>query len=152
AQAFGVKLEPISTSMILAAPFTLITKFVFAPITIAHDLAMGAIKPKTLGKSSAGPLGMMQMIYEVSGNGIPTLLFFLAILNAAVGAFNVIPFPALDGSRCLILILAWVRGKEFDPTKEAQLHFGGLLVLLTSVVLITVQDVIRLWSGVHLMK
>ena len=150
--AFGLQLEPISAAMILKAPFKWIGHFIIAPVKIGEGLVKGMLSFKTLKQGSAGPIGMMQMIYEVSDEGLPAFFFFLAILNAAVGAFNVIPFPALDGSRCLILMLSWVRGKEFDSNREAQFHFLGLLVLLSLVLLMSFQDVSRWLAGTPLMK
>ncbi|MCA9794140.1 MAG: site-2 protease family protein, partial [Candidatus Eremiobacteraeota bacterium] len=102
---------------------------------------------KEIAQGVSGPIGIMQTIYVISHNGLAAFLFFLGLLNAAVGGFNLIPFPALDGSRLLILMVAGLRGREFDPDKEARFHFTGLVILLTLVIFVTFFDVQRLFAG-----
>jgi len=89
----------------------------------------------------------MQILFLLSDNGIAQFLYFVALLNAAIGAFNLLPFPALDGSRLVFLIIAGLRGKPLDPDKEARIHLAGLMVLLGFVVIVTFGDIKRLFSA-----
>jgi regulator of sigma E protease len=94
----------------------------------------------------------MQQIFEVSDEGLPELLFLVAILNAFIATFNLLPIPALDGSRCLFIWLGALRGRAFDPEKEARIHFFGIIVLLGIALLVSIQDVKRLIDGTPIMK
>ncbi len=125
---------------------------IVAPVLVVRAMLSHIVPVKVVVKSSAGPLGIMHMLYALSDNGWAQFLFFAAMINAAVGAFNLIPFPALDGARFLFLLLGWIRRKEFDPKKEANLHYIGLAVLLLVVLLVTFMDVKRMLSGISLIE
>ena len=98
----------------------------------------------------SGPLGIMQMIFELSSDGLGKFLYVVALINAAVGAFNIIPFPALDGARLLVLLVGAICGKELNPRTEALVHNIGLYLLLGLVLLVTYVDIMRMWAGVPL--
>lgn len=146
-ESLGVTLVPVTAGLIVKSSFTWIGRLIIMPIIVVDRWMRNLLPTQVLVETSAGPIGIMHMIYSLSDNGLPEFLFFLGVLNAAVGAFNLIPFPALDGSRLLILAIGALRGREVDPEKEARLHYAGLLVLLTVVVLVTFLDVQRILSG-----
>ncbi|MBQ5590619.1 MAG: site-2 protease family protein, partial [Clostridia bacterium] len=60
-----------------------------------------------------------------------------------LGVFNLLPIPALDGSRIWFLVIEWIRKK---PVKnEALVHTIGMIILLAFMVLIVFKD---LWSWI----
>lgn len=152
AAEFGVELKKITTSDILWSPYYPIVNSIMMPVNLVQGFIKGALSAKTLGRETQGPLSMMRMIYQVSDQGWAALFFFVAFLNAAIGGFNLIPFPALDGSRFLVLAIGLVRGKEVDPNKEMMFHLAGMVMLLSLVALVSLQDVYRWWLGTPLMK
>jgi regulator of sigma E protease len=100
---------------------------------------------KEIVENMQGPVGIMTLIYQLRDNGLLQFLFFIALLNAAIGAFNLLPFPALDGARLVFLFIAALRGgRQVDPEKEAKVHLLGLMVLLCFVVVVTFGDIKRL--------
>jgi regulator of sigma E protease len=105
---------------------------------------------KQVKEGTGGPVMIGQMFFEVYQKGIWTLLFFWAIICCSVGAFNLIPFPALDGARIFFIGVGALRGRPLDPRKEGMLHVAGLMLLLTLMVLFTIQDVSRMVQGIHL--
>ncbi len=117
---------------------------------IVQQLAAKVLNPDLVKASMSGPIGIMQMIFELSDQGLGKFLYIVALINAAVGAFNIIPFPALDGARLLVLAIGGLRGRELDYKKEALVHQVGLFVLLAVVLLVTFLDVQRLIAGVPL--
>lgn len=94
----------------------------------------------------AGPVGITQMIGEATRAGLMNLLFLAAALSANLGLLNLLPIPALDGSRFLFLMVEKVRGKPVDPEKENFIHFIGFAFLLLLLVAITYRDIARLTS------
>lgn len=149
---FGLEFQPLSAGVILWAPVEWIQHFITMPVVIFSRWMQSLIPTEVIVKGLQGPLGIMHVLYSLSDNGWAQFLFFVGLLNAAVGGFNLIPFPALDGARLLILLLTALRGKEFDPEKEAKIHYAGLLMLLTLVLFISVMDVRRMFSGVTLIE
>jgi len=92
----------------------------------------------------AGPIGIGQMIGQASRLGLPNLLYLAAALSANFGLLNLIPIPALDGSRLAFLLVERVRGRPIDPEKENLLHFVGFALLMLLAVLVTYRDILRL--------
>lgn len=152
ARDLGLTFRPISFGMIVGKSFTLCGRLIIAPVIIIQQMCAKIISPALVKASMSGPLGIMQMIFELSDDGLGKFLYIVALINAAVGAFNVLPFPALDGARFFILCINWIRGKELDYRKEAMIHQAGLYILLGLVILVTILDVQRLFAGVPLTK
>ncbi|MCR5662018.1 MAG: site-2 protease family protein [bacterium] len=152
AHDLGLTFRPITFGMIVGRSFTLCGRLIIAPVIIIQQMCAKIISPALVKASMSGPLGIMQMIFELSDDGLGKFLYIVALINAAVGAFNVLPFPALDGARFFILCINWIRGKELDYRKEAMIHQAGLYILLGLVILVTILDVQRLFAGVPLTK
>ncbi len=96
------------------------------------------------GAQGAGPLGIAQMVGEVSKTGVLNTLSFTAMLSINVGIFNLLPVPPLDGSRILLILIEAVRGKPIDPKKENLIFFIGFALLIMFAVFVTYQDILRL--------
>jgi len=95
-----------------------------------------------------GPVGIAQITGEAARAGISNLLEFAAFLSINLGIINILPLPALDGGRIAFVLLEWVRrGKRILPKTEGLVHFIGFAMLLSLMVLVTYQDVVRIISG-----
>lgn len=92
----------------------------------------------------AGPIGMIVMVGQVAETGFVNLLTFAAIISIQLGLFNLLPIPALDGSRLVFFAIEAVRGKPIDPEKENFVHFLGFVLLMAFMVLVTFKDLQRL--------
>jgi regulator of sigma E protease len=60
-----------------------------------------------------------------------------------LGFFNLLPIPALDGSRILFLIIEFFRGKPINPEKEGFIHFIGFVALILLMIFVTYSDISR---------
>jgi regulator of sigma E protease len=96
----------------------------------------------------AGPVGIVQVAGEVAHAGISPVLELTAFLSIAIAVTQLIPFPALDGSHLLFVIIEWLRrGKRVSPRVQTIVHSTGFVVLLVIMLLITWQDIARWVSG-----
>ena len=98
------------------------------------------------GEVFQGPVGVAQILGEgirISGAYFFTLLAFLS-LN--FGLINLVPFPALDGSRTVFALYEWIRGKPIPPQREGIIHAVGFLILISLMILITYRDILRLFQ------
>lgn len=153
AEGWGVTLEPISSAVVVRTTSSTIFRIMKVPYELFKSLVDNfKATAKEVGETSTGPIGIMQTIYEVSQSGLPELLYLVALLNAFIATFNLLPFPALDGARLVFIWLGGLRGRAIDPEKEARIHFVGIVLLLGVVFLVSVGDVKRLIAGTHLMK
>ncbi len=103
----------------------------------------GAVPPEEI----AGPIGITQMIGEAVRGGAGYLLSFTAILSINLALINLLPIPALDGSRLVFLFLEGIRGRPVDPEKENFIHLIGFALLMVLILLITYNDLARLLTG-----
>jgi regulator of sigma E protease len=92
----------------------------------------------------AGPIGIVVMVGQVARTGIVNLLSFAAIISIQLGLFNLLPIPALDGSKLVFLLVEGIRGKPIDPEWENMVHLVGFALLMGFLVLITFKDLQRL--------
>jgi regulator of sigma E protease len=89
-----------------------------------------------------GPVGIVKETAKQAHLGMGVYLQFLGMLSAYLGAFNLLPFPALDGGRLLFLGAEAVSRRKPDAKLEARVHAVGLLMLLTLIACVTYADVI----------
>lgn len=73
-----------------------------------------------------------------------TYLWILIQLSIALGLFNLLPFPALDGGRLTFLGYEVVTRRRPNEKVEAAIHTVGLLFLLGVIALVMARDVMQL--------
>jgi len=95
----------------------------------------------------AGPVRIGKLVGEARRFGILAVLELLGVLSVNLAVINILPFPALDGGRLLFVVIEGITGKKANPVWERSLHQVGMLVLLLLILLITVNDVLKLTSG-----
>ena len=95
----------------------------------------------------SGPVGTFQMTGQIAQQGIQYLTYWAAILSLYLGIFNLLPIPALDGSRLVFLGVEALRGKPVDPGREGMVHFVGFALLFLVMIAVTYNDILRLISG-----
>jgi regulator of sigma E protease len=96
----------------------------------------------------AGPVGIAQITGEVAQTGISPLLEFAAFLSINLALINLFPLPALDGGRIVFVLLEWIRrGRRISPKTEGMIHTMGFILLITTILLVTYQDILRIISG-----
>ncbi len=90
----------------------------------------------------AGPVGIARLTGEVARTGgLRGLLRWTAVLSVNLALINLLPIPALDGSRIVFALIEWIRGKKVPPQREAMVHAAGMMLLLGLMLLITFTDV-----------
>lgn len=101
------------------------------------------------GQYSIDMLGGPVMIYDVTDEavqtGIETFLMWTAMLSVNLGVINLVPLPALDGGRLLFVGIEAIRGKPVDPQKEGLVHFIGFALLMLLMIVVTWNDIQRLF-------
>jgi regulator of sigma E protease len=106
-------------------------------------LIMGQFSWDDLG----GPVRIVEVTGEHASAGLLQYTFWAAIMSLYLGIFNLLPFPALDGSRLVFLGLEALRGKPVDPNRESMVHFIGFAMLMLLMVAVTYNDILRLIKG-----
>jgi regulator of sigma E protease len=99
----------------------------------------------------AGPIGMGQVAATVQDWGWGPYFSLAATISFALGLFNLLPIPALDGGRAAFIIAELIRGRPVDPEKEAMVHIAGFAALMALIMLVAFHDIARIVSGQGIM-
>lgn len=93
----------------------------------------------------SGPVGMTQTIGESVAGGLQSFLYIFIVITINLGVFNLLPIPALDGGRLLFLAVEAVIRRPLNPKIEGYIHAVALLLLLGLAVVVTFNDIVRLF-------
>lgn len=110
-------------------------------ITVGQLAGLVQLAKERSTKGLTGPVGMGKIVAEQAGRGPAEYVGILVILSVALGMFNLLPFPALDGGRLAFLGYEVITRKRPNERFEAAVHTVGLLFLLGLLVLVTFHDV-----------
>jgi regulator of sigma E protease len=109
------------------------------------ELASGKIPGGLLGPSGAtGAIGIAVLTAQAANQGLSYWLYLLAVLSVALGLANLLPLPALDGGRIVVVVIEKLRGRAFNREREMQFQRFGLVALLALVAVIAYFDIQRL--------
>ena len=110
--------------------------------------------PQLEGPATVGPIGIGQLTGEISTaeadfiSKLTTLANLAATLSLSLAVINILPIPALDGGRLFFVIVEAARGgRRISPEREGLVHLAGMAVLLGLILLISIQDVMRIVRG-----
>lgn len=120
----------------------------------ASTIAMVAVVPVQILRGlipieqarPAGIVGIARITADAVEQSVDTNWLFpivqlTAVISIAIGITNLLPIPALDGGRIVFVLLEAIRGKRISPEREGAIHFIGLAVLLTLMLVITYFDI-----------
>lgn len=97
------------------------------------------------GDAVSGPIGIIGVIFpQFVEAGLPNLLLLTALISASLACMNVLPIPALDGGRWLMIALYRLRHKKLTKETEEKIVARSFMVLMVLVVLISILDITRL--------
>lgn len=117
----------------------------------AFVLFKNAIISMIIGAAPAvigGPVAIAQLTGQVAEAGLGPLIEFAAFLSINLGIINILPLPALDGGRMVFVLMEWVRrGRRISPRTEGRIHMVGFALLITFILAVTYQDILRIISG-----
>lgn len=116
-------------------------------ITIAFfSLIIGIFTTPEVVESLAGPVGIFVLAQDATAMGVVYLSQLTAIISLNLAILNLIPFPALDGGRFVMIIAEKIKGSPISRNVQVGINAFGFIILLVLMVLITIQDVGRFFS------
>ncbi len=92
----------------------------------------------------AGPVGIVNLVGDAASLGFSWLLTFTAYISLNLAVINILPIPALDGGRLLMVVIEAVTRRVIKPIIATRLNQIGFMALLALMAIITVHDVLRL--------
>ncbi len=85
-----------------------------------------------------GPVTTIATIASITEQSFANILILIPLISANLAVFNILPFPALDGSHVVFTAIEWIRKKPIKREIENLIHTIGLLVLFGAVILIDI--------------
>ena len=92
-----------------------------------------------------GIVGISEVV--VKTNGIINYLNLLAVISVSLGVTNLLPIPALDGGKILILLIEIIRRKPMKIETEAKIQLIGFSILIALSLFVTYNDIFRIGAG-----
>ena len=118
----------------------------FSTVKMIYDSIFDLLRGRYGADAVSGPVGTTQVIGEAAQAGGQTLLYLVAVITINLGVFNLLPLPALDGGRLMFLIIELFRGKPINKNLEGYVNFIGILLLFALMALISIKDIIGLFT------
>lgn len=99
-------------------------------------LALGAL---------SGPVGVLKELGNQAQSGLANLLYFLAYISVNLAVLNLLPIPALDGSKLLTSAIEMITGKKINKKLEEKITMVGFFILLGLILVVSIKDIINLF-------
>lgn len=106
-------------------------------------LVTGQVSTKMIG----GPVFIAQQSGREARKGAGSLFLFMALLSVNLAIINVLPIPILDGGHLVFLGVEKIRGRRLSVKALARAQQVGMIVLLTLIVFVTYNDILRVLRG-----
>ena len=90
-----------------------------------------------------GPVGISEVVANTSG--LKEYIYILAVVSVSLGVTNLLPIPALDGGKILILIIEAIRKKPLKEELEIKIQLIGFSVLIALSLIVTYNDITRIF-------
>lgn len=106
------------------------------------DVCTGQISILRLRKNIGGPVAIGVIAFQTAKKGSYYFRFF-AILNVILAFFNLLPIPLLDGGHIMFAVIEKVIGRPIPPRILEKVFFCTFVILVTLLVLVTFNDLLR---------
>ena len=91
-----------------------------------------------------GPVGISEIVTQTVG--IANYIYIIALVSVSLGITNLLPIPALDGGKILLLIIEAIRRKPLKQETEIQIQLIGFSLLIALSLIVTYNDILRVFN------
>ena len=95
----------------------------------------------------AGPIGVIQVMAKSAKSGFESYIRLLAVISVALGLFNLLPIPLVDGGMIVLFLLEGIIRKKISTKVISVYNSIGLTLILIIFLFATYSDLIRLGIG-----
>lgn len=94
-------------------------------------------------ESLSGPVGIYKMTDQIVSYGWMPYLSLSALISLNIGIFNLLPVPALDGGRILILLFEKITRRKMSQRVIEYIILGSYVLLFGLLIFSTYNDIVR---------
>ncbi|MEX1014677.1 MAG: site-2 protease family protein [Candidatus Paceibacterota bacterium] len=106
-------------------------------------LIVGLFTSSGAAENLTGPVGIFVIAKDAAGLGLIYLFQLTAIISLNLAILNLIPFPALDGGRFLVILAEKIKGSAISTKVQAGINTFGFILLLLLMIFVTIKDIGR---------
>ena len=89
----------------------------------------------------SGPVGVTTVIADAAKTDMYQLWYIFVFIAMNLGVMNLLPFPALDGGRLIVLMIELIIRRPVNKNVEGYINMAGMIILFTFMAFITVKDI-----------
>jgi len=108
--------------------------FIVSAFTLSADLSQ-----------IAGPVGIVGLVGDAAALGLVALLNFTAIISIHLAIINLLPFPALDGGRLVVIAIEAIKKSAIKPKIINTVNTVGFALLILLMLVVTYSDILKLF-------
>jgi regulator of sigma E protease len=118
-------------------------------ILALQNVVVQLVMKANVSNELSGPVGIVHQAqqYGIFQQGGLAILAFAGMLSVNLGIMNLLPIPALDGGRAIFIMLEPLIVKKRLSSIEGYIHYGGFVVLIGLIVLVTARDIWKIFYG-----
>jgi regulator of sigma E protease len=116
---------------------------VWSVVTLTARLLYKMVVGEASYKNLSGPITMADHAGQATKAGGQTLMEFLAMISIAIGFFNLLPLPVLDGGQLVMLSIEALRGRPLSDTVQLVAQRVGVACILALTFLALSNDLWR---------
>lgn len=90
-----------------------------------------------------GPVGISEVVAKT--DGVREFFEMMALISLSLGVTNLLPIPALDGGKILILLIEAIRRKPLKQETEVNIQLLGFAILIALSLYVTYNDILRIF-------
>lgn len=95
----------------------------------------------------AGPIGIVTIVSKAAHSGLEDLIYLLGLISIAVGFFNLLPLPLLDGGHFVLYLWEGLFRKKITPKIIKYVNSTGIAVLVSILIFATYNDITRIYNS-----
>lgn len=105
---------------------------------------LGELLTGSLGLSAmGGPVTTIRQTGAIAVQGLQSFLQVAAYIGVNLAVFNLLPIPALDGSKVVFCLIEWIFKKPVPRKVEAVIHAVGFVLILCFAVAVDILQFVR---------
>ena len=89
-----------------------------------------------------GPVGISEVVVKTTS--LQNYIYLLSLISMSLGITNLLPFPALDGGKFVLLIIEAIRGKKLSEKVETNIQLIGFAFLIILSLYVAYNDILRI--------
>lgn len=102
---------------------------------------LGELLTGDLGLNAVGgPVTTIKLTSQIASQGVQSFLEIAAYIGVNLAVFNLLPIPALDGSKVIFCLIEWIFRRPVPRKVEAVIHAAGFVLIIAFAVIVDIMQ------------